>query len=95
MKLLITSSRMPFALDMIRKLGERGHEVYACDSYAAAPGSHSKYLAGHITTASATGDPEAFVDDVQRYVTENGSRWSCRSSRRSSISLRSTSASRR
>ena len=28
------SSRMPFALDAIRKLGERGHEVFACDSYA-------------------------------------------------------------
>ena len=26
MKLLITSSRMPFALDLVRKLGERGHE---------------------------------------------------------------------
>ena len=43
MRLLITSSRMPFALDAIRKLGERGHEVFACDSYAASPGSHSKY----------------------------------------------------
>jgi hypothetical protein len=32
MKILITSSRMPFALDMIRKLAERGHEVWASDS---------------------------------------------------------------
>lgn len=72
MRLLITSSRMPFALDAIRKLGETGHEVYACDSYAAAPGSHSKYLAGHFTTASASGDPEAFVADVERSASENG-----------------------
>jgi hypothetical protein len=35
LRLLITSSRMPFALDAIRNLGERGHEVFACDSYAA------------------------------------------------------------
>ncbi|HEX6668647.1 MAG TPA: hypothetical protein VF061_03760 [Gemmatimonadales bacterium] len=62
---------MPFALDAIRKLGERGHEVHACDSYAAAPGSHSKYLAGHFTTASATDDPEAFVGDVERYAADN------------------------
>ena len=71
MKVLITSSRMPFALDAIRKLGERGHEVYACDSYKAAPGSHSKYLAGHFTTASATGDPEQFVADVEKFAGEN------------------------
>lgn len=72
MRLLITSSRMPFALDAIRKLGETGHEVYACDSYTAAPGSHSKYLAGHFTTASASVDPEAFVADVERFASENG-----------------------
>ena len=54
MRVLITSSRMPFALDVIRKLGESGHEVFACDSYAASPGSHSRYLTDHFTTASAT-----------------------------------------
>ena len=70
MRVLITSSRMPFALDAIRKLGERGHEVHACDSYEAAPGSHSKYLSGHLTTASATGDPERFVADVEGYAAE-------------------------
>ena len=64
MRLLVTSSRMPFALDVIRKLGERGHEVFACDSYDASPGSHSKYLKGHFTTASATGDPAQFASDV-------------------------------
>jgi hypothetical protein len=72
MKLLITSSRMPFALDAIRKLGERGHEVHACDSYAAAPGSHSKQVSGHFTTASATADPEAFVGDVAAYCEQHG-----------------------
>ena len=70
MRLLITSSRMPFALDAIRKLGERGPEVYACDSYEAAPGSHSKYLAGHATTSSASDDPEAFVADVERVASD-------------------------
>ncbi|MBA2546504.1 MAG: carbamoyl-phosphate synthase large subunit [Solirubrobacterales bacterium] len=63
---------MPFALDAIRKLGERGHEVYACDSYKAAPGSHSKYLTGHFTTASATGDTEEFVSGVVTFAGENG-----------------------
>jgi hypothetical protein len=71
MRLLITSSRMPFALDAIRKLGERGHEVFACDSYAASPGSHSKYLADHFTTASPSDDPEGFAADVERIAGEN------------------------
>jgi hypothetical protein len=44
--LLITSSRMPFALDAIRKLGERGHEVYASDSYEDPPGSQVFELTG-------------------------------------------------
>jgi hypothetical protein len=65
-RVLVTSSRMPFALDVIRKLGERGHEVFASDSYAASPGSHSKYLAGHFTTASPCDDPQQFASDVER-----------------------------
>jgi predicted ATP-grasp superfamily ATP-dependent carboligase len=71
MRILVTSSRMPFALDVIRKLGETGHEVFACDSYDASPGSHSKFLAGHFTTASATGDPAQFASDVERIAEIN------------------------
>lgn len=71
MRLLVTSSRMPFALDAIRKLGERGHAVFACDSYAASPGSHSRYLNGHFVTASASADPEGFASDVERLAREN------------------------
>jgi predicted ATP-grasp superfamily ATP-dependent carboligase len=67
----VTSSRMPFALDAIRKLGERGHQVYASDSYANSPGSHSRFLAGHFTTASPSGDPEGFAADVERIAAEN------------------------
>lgn len=71
MRLLITSSRMPFALDAIRKLGEGRHDVFACDSYSSSPGSHSKFLQAHFTTASATEDPAGFVDDVERICREN------------------------
>ena len=62
---------MPFALDAIRKLGERGHEVLASDSYAASPGSHSRYLSAHFVTASPSADPEGFVADVERIAKEN------------------------
>lgn len=52
MRVLVTSSRNTFALDIIRKLGSRGHTVVASDTYGGASGSHSKYLAGHAVTAS-------------------------------------------
>jgi len=45
--------------------------VFACDSYDASPGSHSRYLAGHFTTASPSGDPEQFAADVERIAREN------------------------
>jgi hypothetical protein len=67
----VTSSRMPFALDAIRKLGERGHEVYASDSYEASPGNHSRYLSGHFVTASPSGDPAGFAAGVERIAAEN------------------------
>ena len=51
-RVLITSSRMPFALGMIRQLHEAGHEVFAADDYALSPGSHSSYLAGHFVYPS-------------------------------------------
>jgi len=70
MRILITSSRMPFALDAIRKLAERGHEVWASDSYEEAPGSHSRFVKGHFVTASPSAQTEQFIDDVEAAVRE-------------------------
>jgi glutathione synthase/RimK-type ligase-like ATP-grasp enzyme len=69
-RLLVTSSRMPFALALIRRLAEAGHDVYACDTYAAAPGSHSRFLSGHFVTAAPRGEPQAFAADVERIAAE-------------------------
>jgi predicted ATP-grasp superfamily ATP-dependent carboligase len=69
-RILVTSSRMPFALAMVRKLADAGHEVYAADDTDLAPGSHSKYLAGHFVTASPRQATEQFVDDVERICGE-------------------------
>jgi glutathione synthase/RimK-type ligase-like ATP-grasp enzyme len=71
MRILITSSRLPFALDMVRKLASRGHEVYASDSYDVAPGSHSRYVAGYFVTAAPSSETEAFIADVERIVQQN------------------------
>ena len=68
MRLLITSSRNPFALDLVRKLAEQGHTVYACDTFNAAAGSHSKYLAGHEVTASPRHETPKFISDVEAIV---------------------------
>lgn len=70
MKILVTTSRTPFGLDLIRKLGEAGHEVDAADSYAAAPGSHSKFVARNHVTPSAQDDAQGFVDAVARICEE-------------------------
>jgi predicted ATP-grasp superfamily ATP-dependent carboligase len=61
---------MPFALAIIRKLAESGHEVYASDSYELAPGSHSRYVAERFVIASPRDETEAFVADVERIATE-------------------------
>jgi hypothetical protein len=62
---------MPFALGMIRRLAEAGHEVFSSDTYAAAPGNHSRYLAGHFVTASPRGETGRFVADVRGICAEN------------------------
>ena len=61
MKILVTSARMPFALAIIRRLARAGHEVHACDTYSTAPGSHSKYVKGHLVTAAPKFATEQFV----------------------------------
>jgi glutathione synthase/RimK-type ligase-like ATP-grasp enzyme len=70
MRVLVTSSRMPFGLGMIRRLAEAGHEVHAADDYALSPGNHSKYLAGHHVYASPSAETEKFIDDLERIARE-------------------------
>jgi predicted ATP-grasp superfamily ATP-dependent carboligase len=70
MRFLITSSRMPAAIDEIRKLGHQGHEITASDTISMAPGSHSKYATRHEVTASPRFDTAGFIGDVARIVRE-------------------------
>jgi len=72
MRILLTSSRLPFALSLVRNLAEAGHEVYASDAYSIASGSHSKYLSGRLVTAPPATETERFVDDVEGFVREHG-----------------------
>jgi predicted ATP-grasp superfamily ATP-dependent carboligase len=68
--ILITSSRMPPALDEIRKLGSQGHRIFASDTFRTAPGSHSKYVQSWRVTASPRHDTLRFIADVKDMVIE-------------------------
>lgn len=72
MRVLVTSSRNTFALDLIRKLGSVGHTVFAADTYEGAVGSHSRFLAGHLTTPSPRFETDRFIATVSAYVEEHG-----------------------
>ncbi|NYF16835.1 glutathione synthase/RimK-type ligase-like ATP-grasp enzyme [Microbacterium sp. AK009] len=69
MRILVTSSRNTFALDLIRKLGSIGHTVYASDTYGGAVGSHSRFAAGHLVTSSPRFATDAFIAEVSAFVT--------------------------
>ena len=71
MLVLVTSSRMPFVVDMIRKLVEQGVTVYTADTFASAPGSHVKGVAGHFVTASPAHATPQFIDDVEKIVVDH------------------------
>ena len=71
MRALVTGSRLPFAIEQIRKLGRMGHEVHASDALWSAPGNHSRFSAGHVVTAPPRHEPEQFVRDIVQYLREH------------------------
>ncbi len=75
MRTLVTTSRMPFAVDEIRKLGEAGHDVTAVDTFKASPGSHSRYAARHIEVPAPAQQTEAFIDAVVGIIDEHQIEW--------------------
>src|SRR5262245_5939748 len=74
-KVLVTTSRMPCAIDEIRKLGHQGHQVIATDTFRAAPGNHSKYVARAAVTASPRTATARFIADVSRIIAADGVDW--------------------
>lgn len=63
-------SRMPFALDQIRKFGRLGHEVYSADTFDSAAGSHSKYVREALITPKPRFDPEGYVASLLGFISE-------------------------
>jgi predicted ATP-grasp superfamily ATP-dependent carboligase len=68
MNILVTSSRMPFALDEIRKFGRSGHRVFAADTFYAAPGGHSRYVTERAEVAPPQQRTKSFIADIKRLV---------------------------
>ena len=68
MRLLVTSSRMPFALDEIRKFARCGHRVVAADALGMAPGSHSRLVEAAVRLAPPEFEPERFLAEVKEVV---------------------------
>ncbi|MFT4126527.1 MAG: ATP-grasp domain-containing protein, partial [Gordonia sp. (in: high G+C Gram-positive bacteria)] len=64
-RILATTSRMPFAVDEIHKLGETGRHVVASDTFGAAPGSHSRGARKHVTVPAPTQHTEEFIAAIE------------------------------
>lgn len=64
MRILVTAARMPFAVNVMRKLSRRGHEVFAADSLRAAPGLHSSHASRGFVTHPPADDPAGYAAEV-------------------------------
>jgi predicted ATP-grasp superfamily ATP-dependent carboligase len=69
---LVTSSRFPYSLALIRAFGEAGHEVVAADSVRHAPGAHSRYARAHVLVAAPALHPSSFAADVAAAAAAHG-----------------------
>lgn len=61
MRVLLTSSRAPVTLNLIRVLAEAGHTVFASDTFAPTLGSASRYLTRHLVTPPPRQAPKDFA----------------------------------
>lgn len=70
MRILVTTTRMPFTLALIRKLARAGHTMFASDTFDDAPGNHSRFSAHHYVTASPRHATRQFIDDLKKILVE-------------------------
>lgn len=75
MNMLITSSRAPVTLELIRAFGRGGHTVIATDTQRWTMGSHSRYVASHSVTPPPRQAADAFLDALERIVGERRIDW--------------------
>lgn len=74
-RILVTTSRMPFAVDEIHKLGETGRFVVATDTFRSAPGNHSRGASRHLTVPAPTQETHAFIEAVATIIDDEQINW--------------------
>lgn len=75
MNILITSTRAPVTLELIRSFGRSGHTVIATDTQRWTLGSHSRYVTLHIVTPPPRQSPDRFLDALERIVCKQRIDW--------------------
>lgn len=75
MRILLTSSRAPVTLELIRVLARHGHEVHASDTFAPTLGSHARGLHRHHLTPSPRHASEAFVQALLDIIARQRIDW--------------------
>ncbi|MBV9790125.1 MAG: ATP-grasp domain-containing protein [Chloroflexi bacterium] len=75
MNILLTSTRAPVTLELIRAFGRSGHTVVATDTQRWTLGSHSRYVASHVVTPPPRQAPAAFLDALERLIVERRIDW--------------------
>ncbi|MCR9159977.1 MAG: ATP-grasp domain-containing protein [Nannocystaceae bacterium] len=68
MQILVTSSRMPYAIREIRAFSKAGHTVHAADTFENAPGSHSRHASLSHETVSPRKNPEGYRNQIAALV---------------------------
>jgi glutathione synthase/RimK-type ligase-like ATP-grasp enzyme len=74
-RLLLTGSRAPVTLDLIRLLVQAGHEVHAADTFAPTLGSHSRGLRCHHILPPPRHAPEAFSQELHAILKRERIDW--------------------
>jgi predicted ATP-grasp superfamily ATP-dependent carboligase len=70
MRILVTTSRMPYAVDEIRKLGRQGHTVHAADTFGNAPGNHSRFVHRSHVMLSPRYETGAYIEQLVQLVAD-------------------------
>lgn len=68
MNVLITGSRLPHSLGVIRLFGEAGHTVIATDTFRTSPGLHSNHVAEAIITSAPAFETEQFIAEIKDII---------------------------
>jgi predicted ATP-grasp superfamily ATP-dependent carboligase len=74
-RILLTSSRAPVTLELIRALAGAGHEVFATDTFAPTLASHARRLRRHFRTPPPRHAPDAFGAALVRIITARHIDW--------------------